>query len=1108
MKLTTLLLLLVTLFKIQANTYAQSTRLTIELENVSVEEVFQKIESLSDFRFVYNHRKVNLTKKVSANFENEQISDILKSIFSDTDIFFTVKKKLIVLKTGKLKEPIPTQINTVQQLTIEGTVTDANGMALPGASIVEKGTTNGTQSDFDGNFTLNVANQNAILIISYIGYGTKEVSPNGQTNLAITLQESAAGLEEVVVVGFGTQKKVNLTGAVATVDGEDLVKRPVTNAASMLQGQVAGLRIVQDTGEPGNEGLSIRIRGQGTFSGAGSNPLVLIDGVDGSLSDLNPNDIESISVLKDAASASIYGARAANGVILVTTKSGKSGSGFTVEYNLNTAIHTPTRLFDIITNSAEYMELWNEAKANTGITTGLYPQSEIDLYRNATDRIQYPNADWLDIMFNPAFVQSHNLGISGGIGGTHYKLSLGYIDQPGTMKGFEYKRYNIRLNLGSQINDHIKLGANISFKEGNTSRPRQGSNDMFLSTMSQAPTYLPQLPDGRYSYKAYDFESNNKNPVAIVENDVLRNTVDYSVNVQGWADINLAKSLNWYSKAAIVGDFEKWKDWRPAVPLYFYQTGEFATDLDVGGRGLQVNNGQNIFTNLFSYLKFEDEISEGHMLTAQIGYSEESNKEEYLRGYRRDFAGNNLRELDAGGPAVQNANGSTYEWGLKSFFGRLGYNLLDRYLLEFNMRYDGSSRLQEDRRWGTFPSVSAGWRITEEPFLQNANIGWLDNLKLRGSYGELGNQNIGNYPYQSILSFTGNYSFDNANLLSGAAQTALANEFITWETTKITDIGLDLTAFKGLNITFDWYKKTTSDILRGSQVTGLVGLSAPTVNNGTMQNTGVELNVQYMNTIPSGTFEGLYYNIGGSIDRFRNELVEFGEREIGGTTIKEEGKPWETFYMLEWTGIFQTQAEIDAAPKQYNDNTEPGDLIFKDQNGDNVIDDDDRTYFDGQYPSFEYAMNFNANWKNFDISLFFQGVEGRSIFVNNWGTIPFTQGSPPTTDWRNRWTVENPSTTMSKIYWGFSAPDKIRRNSSYYLQDASYLRLKNLSIGYNLPSSLIERVKLKKLRLYVSGDNLLTFTDYPGLDPERGGSGRFVNYPQNKIYSLGVNVQF
>ncbi|MFD2789055.1 TonB-dependent receptor P3 [Arenibacter antarcticus] len=997
--------------------------------------------------------------------------------------------------------------NTVQQHQVGGAITDADGTPLPGANIVEKGTANGVTADFDGNFSISVASENATLIISYIGFATKEIALNGQTSISVNLAEDAAGLDEVVVVGFGTQKKVNLTGSVATVDGETLTKRPVTNAASMLQGQVAGLRIVQDTGEPGNEGLSIRIRGQGTFSNAGSNPLVLIDGVDGNLSDLNPNDIDNISVLKDAASASIYGSRAANGVILVTTKSGKAGE-FTVEYNVNTAIHTPTKLFDVISNSAEYMELWNEARTNTGITTGHYPQSEIDLYRNATDRTLYPNADWLDIMFNPAFVQSHNIGISGGKEETHYKLSLGYVDQPGVMKGFNYKKFNARLNLGSKINDFIKVGANIGLKKGNLSRPRQGSNDLFLSTMSQAPTYLPKLPDGRYSYKAYDFESNNKNPLALVENEALRTIIDYSVNVQGWADVNLTKSINWYSKAAIVGDFEKWKDWRPAVPLYNYRTGEFATDLDVGGRGLQVNNSQNIFTNIFTYLKFEDEVVDGHNLTAQVGYSEESNKEEYLRGYRRDYAGNNLRELDAGSPAVQNANGSTYEWALKSFFGRLGYNFKDRYLLELNMRYDGSSRLHKDSRWGAFPSISAAWRLSEESFMKNGRMDWLNSLKIRGSYGELGNQNIGNYPYQDILGLTGNYSFNNANLSSGAAQTALSNQNITWETTTITDIGLDMTVFNGLSLTFDWYRKTTSDILRGSQVTGLVGLDAPTINNGTMQNTGIELNLQYRNNVRSGVFEGLNYNAGFTIDRFKNELTEFGEREIGGNTIKEEGRSWETFYMLEWAGIFQTQAEVDAAPKQFNDNTGPGDLIYKDQNGDNVIDDKDRTFIDGQYPDFEYAMNFNANWKNFDLSLFFQGVEGRSIYVSDWGTIPFVQGSPPTTDWRGRWTEDNPSTTMPKIYWGFNAPDKVRRTSSYFLQDASYLRLKNISIGYNLPNSLIEKIKLKKLRIYLSGDNLLTFTNYPGLDPERGGSGRFVNYPQNKIYSLGLNVQF
>lgn len=994
-----------------------------------------------------------------------------------------------------------------ETITVTGTVTEAGTtMLIPGVNVLEKGTSNGVMTDFDGNYSIEVS-KDATLVVSYIGFATQEVQVNGQTTMDVILEVETEALDEVVVVGYGTQKKVNLTGAVSSVDGETLNRRPVTNSASLLQGQVPGLRVVQNSGEPGNEGLSVRIRGQGTFSGAGSNPLVLIDGVEGSLNSIDPNNIENVSVLKDAASASIYGSRAANGVILVTTKKGK-GDGVNVEYNLNTSIHTPTKLFDLITNSAEYMELWNEAKQNTGISSGLYPQPEIDLYRNATDRVRYPNADWMDTVFNPAFVQTHHLSINGTKGDTNYNLSLGYVDQPGVMMGFDYQRYNVRFNFGSQINDNIKFGTNLALKKGDRSAPRQGASDLFLSTLSQAPTYSPRLPDGRYAYKAYDFETNNKNPVAIVENNAMRNTVDYTVNAQGWVDINFTDNLNWYTKVAIVADFEKWKDWRPEVPLYNFRNGEFATNLDVGGSGLTVNDGQNIYTNLFSYLKFEETLAEHHNLTAQIGYSQEYNENQYLQGFRRDYAGNNLIELDAGSPSIQNAYGSTYEWALQSFFGRLGYDFKQRYLVEFNLRYDGTSRLHQDKRWGAFPSVSAGWRVTEEPFMQNANIDWLNNLKVRGSYGELGNQNIGDYPYQDILAFTGNYPFDNANLASGAAQLALSNQNIMWETTKITDIGIDITAFRGLDITFDWYKKTTTDILRGSQLTGIVGLDAPTVNSGTMENTGLELSLQYRNMVQSGVFEGLSYNASFYIDKFKNELVDFGAQEIGGTVVNEEGRPWNTFYMLEWDGIFQSQAEVDAAPKQYNDNTEPGDLRFKDQNGDGVVNDDDRTYLGGQYPDFEYSFNFSSNWKNFDLSFFFQGVEGRKIFVNNWGIQPFVQGSPPTTSWRDRWTPENPSTTMPKIYWGFNAPDKVRRNSSYYLQDASYLRLKNITIGYSLPDEVIQRLNIKKLRLYVSGDNLLTFTNYFGLDPERGGSGNFLNYPQNKVYALGLNIIF
>lgn len=994
-----------------------------------------------------------------------------------------------------------------ETITVSGTITEVGtDMPIPGANILEKGTTNGVMTDFDGNYTIEIPS-NATLVVSYIGFATQEIAVSGRSNINIALELETATLDEVVVVGYGTQKKVNLTGAVSSVDGDDLIRRPVTNSASMLQGQVPGLRVVQNSGEPGNEGLSVRIRGQGTFSGAGSNPLVLIDGVEGNLNSIDPNNIENVSVLKDAASASIYGSRAANGVILVTTKKGK-GEGINVEYNLNTSIHTPTKLFDLITNSAEYMELWNEAKINTGITSGLYPQSEIDLYRNATDRVRYPNVDWLDIVFDPAFVQKHHLSINGTKGDTNYNLSLGYVDQPGVMMGFDYQRYNIRFNFGSQINDHIKFGTNIALKKGDRSAPRQGSEDLFIATLSQAPTYTPRLPDGRYSYKAYDFEANNKNPVAIVQNNAMRNTIDYNINAQGWVDIHFTDNLNWYTKAAIVGDFTKWKDWRPQVQLYDFHSGEFATNLDVGGSGLTTNDTQNIYTNLFSYLKFEETFANNHHLTAQIGYSQEYNENQYLEGYRRDYAGNNLIELDAGSPAIQNAYGSTYEWALQSFFGRLGYDFKQRYLVEFNLRYDGTSRLHEDTRWGAFPSFSAGWRVSEEPFIKNAGIDWLDNLKIRGSYGELGNQNIGNYPYQDILTFTGNYSFDNSVLSSGAAALALSNRNITWETTKITDIGVDITAFRGLDITFDWYKKSTTDILRGSQLTGIVGLGAPTVNSGTMENTGVELSLQYRNMVQSGFFEGLAYNASFFIDKFKNELVDFGAQEIAGTVVNEESLPWNTYYMLEWDGIFQTQAEIDAAPKQYNDNTEPGDLRFVDQNGDGVVNDDDRTYIDGQYPDFEYSFNFSSSWKNFDFSFFFQGVEGRNIFVKDWGVQPFVQGSPPTTHWRDRWTPENPSTTMPKIYWGFNAPDKISRNSTYYLQDASYLRLKNVTLGYSLPKDVVERINIKKLRLYVSGDNLLTFTDYFGLDPERAGSGRFLNYPQNKIYSLGVNIIF
>lgn len=999
-----------------------------------------------------------------------------------------------------------------QNITISGNVKDDTGLEVIGATIIVEGNaTIGTTTDVDGNYVLNNVPSNGNLVFSYVGMKSQTVAVNGRSRIDVTMASDTELLDEVIVVGYGTQKKVNLTGAVSAVTGDEMVKRPVTNPATMLQGQMPGVRIIQGLGQPGNESVQIRVRGQGTYSSAGSDPLVLIDGVPGSLSTLNANDIESVSVLKDAASASIYGARAANGVVLVTTKSGKDG-GFKVNYNANFGVHNPTKMLNIVTNSADYMELTNEAKANSGISTGLYTQDMINSYRNATDRVKYPNFDWLGYMFNSAFVQNHSLSLNGGNKGTTYNITLGYVDQPGTMKGFTFDKYNFRTNVKSDLKDWITVGVNIAMEKGNQKNPRQSHDDAFLSTLSQAPTYMPFLPDGRYVNSAYNFESHNKNMVAIVENDVMRTTTNYDVSSQLWADIKLAKGLSWYSKMAVnLGDVS-YKDWRPIVNLYDYHSGNFARTLDVGGEGLISHNNRNYYTNFFTYLKYDFNIDQAHNFGLQAGYSQEYNNYQFLQGYRQKYVTNNLQELNAGTAAVQTANGNTTEWALNSYFGRFNYNYMEKYLFEANVRYDGTSRIAKDTRWGFFPSFSAGWRLTEEDFIKNAEINWLTNAKIRASYGLLGNQNIGGdfpYPYQDLLNFTGDYAFDNSVLSPGVAQSALANSLLKWESTSVADAGLDLQLFGKLNITYDWYRKHTFDILRQAQVTGALGLSAPFVNSGDMLNTGHELTVQYNDRINQGALSGLQYGGGFFVDVFRNKLIKFGAREIDGYVIRENNLPYNSYYMLDAIGIFQTQEEVGNSPTQFSGNFGPGDIKYRDVNGDNVIDNDDRVTVPGRFPKFEYSFNGNASWKGFDLSFLFQGVEGRRIYTDGWGLEPFIQGAAPTLDFvNNRWTGSGTSNFYPKIYYGWDGTNPNRRASTWYLQDASFLRLKNLTVGYIIPANITSKVSIDRIRLYFSGDNLLTFTKYKGLDPERAGDGRFVQYPQNKIVSFGVNVEF
>ena len=864
-----------------------------------------------------------------------------------------------------------------QNLKVSGVVTDEAGEPLIGVSVLVKGTTLGNITDLNGRFSLDVP-EGSILEISYIGYKTQSIKAQREP-MNIVLKEDAQKLDEVVVVGFGTQKKVNLTGSVSAVTGDDISKRPVANAAILLQGQIPGLRVNQGLGQPGGEGTSFRIRGQGTFSSAGSDPLILINGVPGSMTNLDPSVIESVSVLKDAASAAIYGARAANGVILVTTKQGAVGDKVHISYHGNVGLHTPTKLYDRVTNSVEYMELANLAWKNSG-TGKQYTQDQINLYRNNVGDPQYPNFDWQDYMFRTAVVQTHNLSMAGSTEKTTYNVALNFVDQPGTMRGFKYRKYNATIDLTARITNFIKVGTYANLMYGETEQPRQGQNDAFLSTLSQAPTYMPWLPDDgtgirRWTSSAYSFESHNKNMPAIIGDNAMKRDNNFDINAQLWLEINLAKGLTWYTKGAARLQSNKSKDWRGSTTYtYDYHTGERSSELDKGGLGLSVGDGRRFYTNLYSYLKYDlSLVDNAHNFSLMVGYNQESEKYETLNAYRKDFAFD-LPVLNAGGTADWSNSGGEEEWAIQSLFGRFNYDFKERYLFEANMRYDGTSRISDENRWGVFPSFSVAWRATEEEFIKNLNLNWLNNFKLRGSWGQLGNQNIGLYPYQAMISGVDDYPFTKTSdgVIIGYQQTAYANRNIKWETTTITDIGFDLQVFDGLSVTFDWYKKTTDDILRSSQVSSLLGLSAPTVNNGSVENKGIEVALNYANMVKGGTFRGFRYNAGVYFDRSRNKLTEFGAEEIGSYSIKREGLPYDEYYMLECIGVFADQAEINASPKQFNDNTQPGDLKYKDISGpdgkpDGVIDNYDRRTFSGRFPGFEYGINASATWKGFDL---------------------------------------------------------------------------------------------------------------------------------------------
>lgn len=990
---------------------------------------------------------------------------------------------------------------TFAQKTITGKVVDSNGEPIIGASIVTADGT-GTVTNFEGVFTLNNVKDKSELTISYVGCLTQKIVVGNKTNFEITLKEDSQLLDDVVVVGYGTQKKVNLTGSVSSVSADDLANKPVMSTAQALAGLAPGLSVLQNSGRPGT-GATVKIRGAGTFSSAGNDPLVLIDGLSGNIDDVDPNDIQSISFLKDAASASIYGNRAANGVILIETKKGAEGK-ISVSYNNSFGWQKATELPDFLP-SWEYATYYNMAMRNMGRQEA-YSADQIEKYRNGSDPDYYPNVNHLKWILESGsgFQHQHNVSIQGGSANTKYNLSVGYRKQDGLTAETSNERVTALLSLTSNLTKRLTMNVNMNSFYNNYKAPLgSGSIDGIVGyAVREGPVYAGQKTDGSFGYQ------DNYSPEAWLASESFVNNKSRNLSASGqliW-DTPIT-GLKLTGKAGVT--FYNSNDKSFTAKTYF------SDEKIVGPANLSMGSSDNTYTTLEGLITYEKTIK-GHSFKLLAGSSLENASNKYLSASRNTFPNNNLYELSAGSSATANNGSSTEEWALMSFFGRINYSFKDRYLLEGNLRYDGSSRFASGNRWGLFPSVSAGWRITEENFWKNSSLNEVvNNLKLRLSYGVLGNQNIGVYPYQQTYSLGHDAPLGNtATLQSGVYMASYNNPDITWEKTSIADVGIDFALFNSaLTGTIDYFYKYTSDILAPVEVSSLIGRSVGQSNVGAVSNKGIEVTLTYNGKIGKDFRFSVSPNftwVKNTVEKLSNGATE----EINNNRIV--GQPLGIIYGYETEGLFVDQNEINTAPEQLvgKSDLKPGYIRYKDQDGDKKVDaNNDRKVLGSTTPKFYYGMTVTANYKNFDFSMLMQGLGGHKRLIGSYMAYAFYNGGQ-IQRWQadNCWTEENPNKWAE--YPRLETLNMNNTNlqvSDYWVRDASFLRLKNLQVGYALPKALVSKLGIQSLRVFVSGQNLLTFNSfYKGWDPENEiGTGDAPSYyPINRIYSFGMNVKF
>lgn len=1001
-----------------------------------------------------------------------------------------------------------------QSIVVNGVVKDETGVALPGVNILVKGTTTGTVTDADGKYSLEVPSSESTLTFSFIGYLGQEVNVGAQTTIDILMEADITTLSEVVVVGYGTQEKVNVTGAVGAVKfDEKMSSRALSNVSSGLSGLIPGLTATQASGMAGNSNATLLIRGLGSVNNSG--PLIVVDGVpDVDINLINFNDIESVSVLKDAASASIYGSRGANGVILVTTKSGKGLQKTTINYNGSYAIQKPTKSYNYMADYPRALTLHQRAAAVNTLPSGyIFKNGTIDQWMamGMIDPLRYPNTDWWDVIIRDGSIANHTLSATGGSDKSNFYISAGIMDQKGLQINNDYKRYNLRFSYDYKLHSNMNTGLKLS---GNWSKftyslPEGFTESLTDNTAGEDLQYAiagitPYDPVTGYfgGIMAYGEAAQAYNPYTQYVNRVQRQERQ-EINPNFYFDWTPVKGLT----ARIDYSINYYNQFRYDAPVpntgYNFQTGTFGTRVYVADNaGISNTTNTGFKTQLNGRLNYNTTIADNHKLGVLLAYSEEYWSERSQFSSRTDRLHPSLHEIDAALSGTQAAGGSSNSEGLRSYIGRVNYAAYDKYLLEVSFRYDGSSRFLSGNRFGFFPAVSAGWRFTEEGFM--SDVTWLSNGKLRASYGSLGNiYGVGRTEQQKTLS-TGHYMVDG-NIAKGFVDKKLLNEDLSWEQTTVMDIGLEVGFLNNrLTAEFDYYDRLTSGMILGTQLSTLLNgaYDAPRENIGDLRNRGVELTLGWRDKIGEISYS---INANGSynanyIEKWSGFLAR-GATNSGNFVFPD--MPYNYVYTYVDDGIAQTWQDVyDATPQSAS----PGDILRKDLNGDGRIDGNDKKAYpriSRDRPTTNYGVNIGVSWKGFDISALLQGARGRK---DHWLNI-YNNVNPGTTryafteeHWSNPWSTENRDAAWPRL--GGNAN---REETTFWLDNLNYLRMKNLQVGYRISSDILSRLKMSSFRIYASAENLFTITEYRGLDPEKTGS-RSDAYPLIKSYSIGVNI--